>query len=66
MQLDETQELIMKMAQVGYEKYCEYTGWKSAVTGCDLPAWNKLPGNIKNAWFAAADGIIKSWNSVWT
>lgn len=57
MKLTETQELTMKMAQVGYESYCNYTGWKSAVTGCELPKWDGLPGGVKNAWFSAAEGM---------
>jgi len=59
MKLSETQELTMKMAQVGYESYVAYTGNKSAVTGDDLPTWEQLPGGVVNAWFAAADGMTK-------
>ena len=64
MQLTETQELTMKMAKVGYESYCEHTGWKSAVTGCDLPKWDCLPGGVINAWFSAAEGMIKFLSSI--
>ena len=55
MQFTETQELTMKMAKAGYEGYCQYTRWKSAVTGDTLPPWEELPGNVKNAWFSAAE-----------
>jgi hypothetical protein len=58
MQLTEEQEFTMKVAQKGYESYCRYTGNKSVVTGDDLPAWNDLPGEVNNAWCAAADEII--------
>jgi len=57
MKLTEEQELTMKMAKVGYESYAAYTGNKSAVTGDDLPKWDELPGAVKNAWFASADGM---------
>ena len=59
MQLSETQELTMKVARVGYESYAAHTGNKSAVTGQNLPTWEQLPGSVVNAWFAAADGMIK-------
>jgi hypothetical protein len=58
MQLTEEQELTMKTAQKGYESYCGHTGNKSVVTGDDLPKWADLPGGVKNAWFAAAEGMI--------
>lgn len=57
MKLTETQELTMKMAQVGYESYAAHTGNKSAVTGDTLPTWRELPGAVKNAWFASAEGM---------
>lgn len=59
MQLTEEQEFTMKAAQKGYESYCQHTGWKSVVTGCDLPKWDQLPGGVINAWFSAANGIIE-------
>ena len=64
MKLTEPQELTMKMARVGYESYCAYTGNKSVITGDNLPAWEHLPGSIVNAWFAAADGMTKFLASV--
>jgi len=57
MKLTETQELTMRMAKAGYESYSQYTGHKSAVTGDNLPKWEKLPGGVVNAWFAAAEGM---------
>ena len=64
MKLTETQELTMKIAKVGYESYCNHTGWKSAVTGCDLPKWEDLPGGVVNAWFSAAEGMTNFLASV--
>lgn len=57
MQLDKDGEKTMRLAQKAYEAYCNYTGWKSAVTGDALPQWNELPGGVINAWFAAAKAI---------
>ena len=64
MKLTEAGELTMKMAQVGYESYAAYTGNKSAVTGDDLPTWGKLPGQVCNAWFAAAVGMTNFLASI--
>lgn len=58
MRLTEEQELTMEMAKVGYESYAAYTGNKSAVTGDDLPTWYELPGAVRNAWFASAQGMV--------
>lgn len=58
MQLTEEQRLTMKAAEKGYESYCRYTDNKSLMGGDTLPNWSELPGEINNAWFAAADGII--------
>jgi hypothetical protein len=57
MQMTKEQERTMVAAQTAYEAYCNYTGWKSLATGCDLPKWSDLPGNIKNAWFAALSAV---------
>jgi hypothetical protein len=59
MKLSETEELTMKIARVGYESYCNYTDWKSVVTGDSLPEWSDLPSGVVNAWFAATEGMIK-------
>ena len=58
MEFTKKQEQVMVAAQTAYEAYCEYTGWKSLATGADLPKWENLPGNIKNAWFAAISSVI--------
>jgi len=44
----------MVAAQRAYEAYCKYTGNKSLVTGDQLPVWDNLKGEIKNAWHFAA------------
>ena len=58
MELTYEEERTMKLAESGYSSYCKYTNWKSIITGDDLPKWNALPGAVKNAWFAAASGIV--------
>lgn len=45
-------------AQIAYEAYCNHTGWKSLATGDNLPEWNTLPQNIRDAWEAAVDAIL--------
>ena len=64
MKLTETQQVTMDMARAGYESYTAYTGNKSAVTGEMLPTWEQLPGNVVNAWFAAAEGMTRFLASV--
>lgn len=59
MKLTETQEVTMQMAKAGYEGYAAYTGNKSVITGDTLPTWQQLPPGAVNAWFAAADNMIK-------
>ncbi len=44
--------------QILYEAYCNKADWKSQVIGADLPGWDKLPQNIKNCWWAAADAAM--------
>lgn len=60
MRLNAAQERVMLAAQKGYEAYSRYTGGKSAVTGDPLPQWAALPGQVTNAWFAAASAIIEA------
>lgn len=67
MQLTDEQSKVMDKARIGYEEYCNYTGWKSAVTGDPLPQWEQLPGAVVNAWFAAAQVIAMSeWRPIKT
>ena len=51
---------LQTLAQTGYEGYCEFTGWKSAVTAAPLPPWKQLPDVVKNAWMAAAQKMISN------
>lgn len=37
-----------------YEAYAGHTGWKSAVTGADLPQWADVPQAVRDAWIAVA------------
>lgn len=46
-------------AQIAYEAYCEQTGWKSLVTGADLPRYEDLNPEIQTAWNKAALAIVK-------
>lgn len=52
---DELEALAMR----AYKKYCEATRGKSLVTGDVLPSWEILPGEIKHAWRAAAEGVVQ-------
>ena len=38
------------LADFWYTSYCEHTGFKSAVTGADLPKWETVIEPVKNAW----------------
>lgn len=42
---------------VAYEAYCRETGWKSAITGADLPQFNATPELVQQAWIAAAEAV---------
>lgn len=45
------------LGQVGYEAYCKTTGWKSLVSGADLPAYEALNAPIQDAWEKAGQGV---------
>lgn len=47
-----------ELAQVLYEAYAASTGWKSAVTGAQLPAWVDCPEAVKTGWRAAANAAL--------
>lgn len=38
------------LGQKGYEAYCASTGWKSLVSGAQLPEWKNVKGDIQLAW----------------
>jgi len=46
------------IGQIAYEAYCEFTGWKSLVSGQPLPQWDKLKPEIQAAWRCAANAVI--------
>ena len=45
--------------QVAYEAYCASTGWKSAVSGAQLPAWGDQSEAIRDAWEAAGRAVAE-------
>ena len=47
------------LGRLAYEAYCGTTGWKSAVTGEDLPAFYETPKAVQNGWVAAAQAVAK-------
>ena len=47
----------MTYGQHAYEAYCAATGWKSLVSGCDLPQWDSLAPEIQDAWDKAGHAV---------
>ena len=45
------------LGRIAYEAYCESTGWKSAITGADLPAFQDTPQSVQTGWIAAAQAV---------
>ena len=45
------------LGQVGYEMYCNFTDWKSLVSGATLPPWDQLDPQIQKAWEFSAHGV---------
>lgn len=45
------------LGRTAYEAYCETTGWKSAVTGADLPQFYDTPAAVQAGWIAAAQAV---------
>jgi hypothetical protein len=45
------------LAQRAYEGYCNYSNWKSMVSGADLPTWELVTTPIQEAWKDAADAV---------
>lgn len=39
--------------QIAYDTYCKHTGWKSLVSGNELPKWENVNPEIKAAWTEA-------------
>jgi hypothetical protein len=42
-------KLVTAFGRVGYEAYAKHTGGKT-YDGRDMPKWQELPGNIRDAW----------------
>lgn len=47
------------LGQLAYEAYCNYSNWKSLVSGADLPPWEHATSPIQHAWQAAADAVAQ-------
>ena len=47
------------LGRIAYEAYCATTGWKSAITGTDLPQFRDTPAAVQTGWIAAAQAVIK-------
>jgi hypothetical protein len=45
------------LGRTAYEAYCETTGWKSAVTGAELPKFYAAPEAVQKGWIAAAQAV---------
>ena len=50
---------IIELAQKAYEAYCESTGWKSAITGADLPPFTDCPEKVQQGWIAVAEKMTE-------
>lgn len=44
--------------KVAYGGYCVASDGKSLISGEDLPSWEALPVQIREAWRAAADAVL--------
>ena len=49
---------MKSLSQIVYEAYCESTGWKSLISGDQLPPFNKLKPSIQEAWRMAAMAVV--------
>ena len=63
MELNDSQEITMKAAQVAYEAYANHTlrtlaGSSSHVRDAP-PTWEELPANACSAWFASTEGVLE-------
>lgn len=48
---------MYELARKAYEAYCGSVGWKSAITGDDLPLFDNCPKAVKEAWIAATKAV---------
>ena len=44
--------------EIAYNAYCNTTGWKSLVSGAQLPEFYLLKEEIQAAWQSAAQAVI--------
>jgi NTP pyrophosphatase (non-canonical NTP hydrolase) len=51
-------DYAVNLAREAYEAYCQYAGWKSIVTGADLPQWPSLNDSIRQAWMVSAAWVV--------
>jgi len=63
MELNDSQEITMKAAQVAYEAYTNHI--LQTLAGCSfhvgkaLPTWEELPANVCSAWLASTEGVLE-------
>lgn len=48
------------LGQIGYEAYCNFTNFKSLVTGATLPPYGTLNPPIQEAWEKAGQAVAAS------
>lgn len=46
------------LGQIGYEAYCSSTGWKSLISGAQLPPWSEVKSEIQLAWETAGGQMV--------
>jgi hypothetical protein len=51
------------LGRVAYEAYSASTGGTSAVTGAVLPDWSVTTVRIREAWNAAAEAVVRSYDA---
>lgn len=54
-----------RLAKVAYNAYCETTNWKSAITGAQLPEFEKCPEAVKKGWEASAKALKELLKVKW-
>jgi hypothetical protein len=52
-----TRRSVVDIGRVNYEAYARHTGFKSLKTGEDLPTWEDLNVEIRDAWTIAAYAV---------
>lgn len=48
------------LGQIGYEAYCDFTNWKSLISGADLPPFAELKTPIQEAWEKSGQAVAAS------